>query len=316
MTMLVLFSMLVHRQIGMRERMVLGESFNLDAAGGMVQFARRVLRVTFVMEGAAAVILSARFVPQFGLRGGVWRGVFHAVSAFCNAGFDLMGSFGPFSSLTPYQDDPVVCVTVMVLIVVGGIGFFVWDDILRKRSFRRLERYSRLVIGGTAALILVGTVFFFFIEYKNPATLGHMGPGESLLNAAFQSVTARTAGFNTLSQAGLYEGSRVVTVILMIVGGAGGSTAGGVKIGTLAVIMLAIWSSVRGKAQVRLGARSVPQRKVMQAMTLVATVLMLFVVGALAISLGEGVPFVDAAFETSGSRQASRRRSLLSRNYC
>ncbi|HPE16319.1 MAG TPA: potassium transporter TrkG [Oscillospiraceae bacterium] len=301
MTMLVLFSMLVHRQIGMRERMILGESFNLDAAGGMVQFARRVLRVTLVMEGAAAVILSVRFIPQFGFLGGVWHGVFHAVSAFCNAGFDLMGSFGPFSSLMPYQDDPVVCVTVMVLVVVGGIGFFVWDDVLRKRGFRGLERYSRMVIRGTAVLLVVGTVFFFLIEYRNPATLGSMGAGRSLLHAAFQSVTARTAGFNTLDQAGLYEGSRVVTVILMIIGGAGGSTAGGVKVGTVAVILLAIRSNVRGEEQVRLGTRSVPPRKVMQAMTLVAAALLLFVAGSLAISLGEGVPFVDAAFETASA---------------
>lgn len=177
-TLLSLISLMLHRRIGLSERLVMASALNLPNTSGVVRVVRHALMGTFLLEGAGAILLSTRFVPKFGWGRGLWFSIFHSVSAFCNGGFDLMGEYtGPYSSLAGFQGDVVVLGTIMALIIVSGLGFFVWEDLLEHRSFRRLSLYSRLTLGITGGLIIAGTVLFLWIEFDNPATLGGMPPG-------------------------------------------------------------------------------------------------------------------------------------------
>ncbi|MEA4934696.1 MAG: potassium transporter TrkG, partial [Lawsonibacter sp.] len=232
-SLITLASLALRRRIGLSQRLVMASAFNLNSTSGVVRVVRHALMGTFLLEGVGAIILSTRFIPLFGWRRGLWFSVFHSVSAFCNGGFDLMGGYtGPFSSLAGFQNDPVVLVTIMTLIVVGGIGFFVWEDWLQSRSWKTLSLYSKLVLTVTGGLILFGCLFFLWVEWRNPATLGPMTAAEKVLNALFQSVTLRTAGFATLNQGALSDSSAALSVLFMLVGGSSGSTAGGIKTAT------------------------------------------------------------------------------------
>ena len=302
MTVVTLLSFALHRRIGLSERLIMVSTLNLNDMDGVVRMVRHALMGTFLMEGLGAVILAWRMIPEFGVLGGIWRGIFHAVSAFCNAGFDILGGkFGAFTSVVGYNDDPVVLLTIAALIAIGGLGFFVWEDILRKRSWRALSVYSKLVLLMTGALIVGGALFFFVEEYHNPATLGDMSVWEKALNALFQSVTLRTAGFDSIGQGGLSESSRAMSTILMLVGGSSGSTAGGVKTATVAVLLLALRSGIRGREQVTFRGRAVPFTQVLNAMTLVLVVLFVFLLTSMVISTVEGLPYLNCAYEVASA---------------
>ena len=225
MTVITMVSFLLRRRIGLSERLIMVSTLNLNDMDGVVRVVRHALIGTFTLEGAAAVLLSFRFVPQFGLLGGIWRGIFHAISAFCNAGFDLVGGkFGAFTSLEGYNDDPYVLCIIMALIVIGGLGFFVWEDIVRARGWKGLSLYSKMVLSITAALLLGGALFFFCAEYSNPETFGNMPVWQKALNAMFQSVTLRTAGFASFNQGGLKDSSIALSCELMLIGGSSAPT--------------------------------------------------------------------------------------------
>ena len=302
MTVITLVSFALHRRIGLSERLIMVSTLNLNDLDGVVRMVRHALMGTFLMEGIGAVILAACMIPEFGLLGGIWRGIFHAVSAFCNAGFDLLGGrFGAYSSLAGYNDNPVVLLTIGALIVVGGLGFFVWEDILKNRSIRRLSVYSKMVLLMTALLILGGAAFFFAEEYSNPAILGDMTLGQKIYNALFQSITLRTAGFDAVGQGGLSDTSKAFSCILMLIGGSSGSTAGGLKTATVAVLLLALRSGLAGREQVTFRGRTIPYRRVLNAMTLALVMLFLFLVGSMVISTVEGLPYLDCAFEVASA---------------
>lgn len=301
-TLMTLVSLALHRRIGLSQRLVMASALNLTGTSGVVRVVRHALLGTFLLEGAGALILATRFIPRFGWGQGIWFALFHSVSAFCNGGFDLMGAYtGPFSSLTGFQEDPVVLLTVMALIVAGGIGFFVWEDLLECRRWRDLSLYTKLALAITAGLILSGTLFFLWVEWDNPATLGPMPLWEKVLNALFQSVTLRTAGYAALDQEALRESSAVLSILFMLVGGSSGSTAGGVKTVTAGVLLAALWESLRGREQVVLRGRRIPARRVLDAMTLTLAVALLFVAGAMALSLLDGLPFLAAAYEAASA---------------
>ena len=291
-------SFLTHRTITLRERMVMSAGLNLTENAGIVRLTRRVLLGTLAFEGAGAVLLATRFVPRVGLWQGIKMGVFHSVSAFCNAGFDLIGTpDNPFASLTGYADDVLVNLTIMALIVIGGLGFFVWGDIWDKRRFRRLRLHTKLVLITTALLLCAGFALTLLFEWHNPQTLGTMPVQEKLLAASFQSVTLRTAGFNTIDQAALTGPSQAVACLLMMIGGSPGSTAGGIKTVTAAVLVLSAISALRGRTTVSAFGRTIVSRSIMNAVTMMIVGGTLSLTGACVISYVEGAPFGACLFE-------------------
>ena len=302
MTVVSLISFALHRRIGLSERLIMVSTLNLDSMDGVVRVVRHALMGTFLLEGAGAVLMSLRLVPDFGLAGGLWRAVFHSVSAFCNAGFDLLGGrFGAFSSLAGYQDSPIMLGTTAALIAIGGLGFFVWEDILRARCWGRLSVYSKMVLLITGLLIVGGAAFFFLEEYHNPATLGDMPVWEKALNALFQSVTLRTAGFDAIGQGGLSESSKAMSTILMLIGGSSGSPPGGIKTATVAVLLLALRANLRGREQVTFRGRAIPFGQVLNAMTLTLVVLFVFLIASMVISTVEGLPYLNCAYEVASA---------------
>lgn len=302
MTIFTLISLALRRRIGLSERLAMASTFNLNDMDGVVRVVRHAIIGTFTMEGIGALLLASRFIPDLGLAKGLWAGVFHGISAFCNAGFDVLGDkYGAFTSIISYNDDPVVLLVTGALIVIGGLGFFVWEDIWVHRSWKKFSLYTKMVLTMTAMLLVVGGLFFFIVEHDNPATLGDMPLWQKGLNSLFQSTTLRTAGFDSIGQGGLQDSSKALSVILMLVGGSSGSTAGGVKTGTVAVLLLAFRASLAGREQVTIRGRSISYRRVMDAMTLVLMVVFLFLASSMVISTIEPFSYLDTAYEVASA---------------
>lgn len=300
MTAITLFLLAMKRRISLSQRLLMVSTFNLNDMDGVIRVVQHALKGTFLFEGVGAIILSLCFIPQFGAAG-IWRGVFHAVSAFCNAGFDLLGVNGAFGSVVSCNDDPIVLLTLMTLVVIGGLGFFVWEDVWNSRAWKKLSHYTKMVLMGTAALLLIGFIAVLIAEWNNRATLGPMPVWQKVVNALFQSVTLRTAGFDAMGQGALKPITKLISILLMIVGGCSGSTAGGIKVGTVCVLLLAVRAGMSGREEVTLRGRSIPSRRVFDAMTLVFVAAALFMIGTLALAVADGVPMLDAAFEAASA---------------
>ena len=302
MSIFSLFLMMVHAKLGLKKRMILQQAFGLTDIEGVVQLLRRVILVTAVMEFTGAVILCLRFLRDFPVNQAIWMGIFHSVSAFCNAGFDILGRISPGCSLSPYAGDPLVCITVMILIVVGGIGFFVWQDLwLNRRNWKGLSVYSRLALTFTAVLLIGGALVFGAAEWNNPETLGQFGLGGKLLGAVFQSVTTRTAGFATFSQGAMTDAGKALSCIWMLIGGCSGSTAGGMKTVTVGIMLLSALRVARGKTRLTVFSRTISPAQVAMAVSIVTLMVTLSFAGAVLITAGNGIPFVDALFETTSA---------------
>ena len=300
-TVAVAISMLAGRRIGLKERWVMQESISAPQVGGIVRRTRFILAAMLLLEGAGALLLASRFCPEMGLRG-IWYAVFHAISSFCNAGFDLMGAAGtPFVSLTGYVGDPLVNLTVMGLIILGGIGFLTWGDVRQHRwHLRAYCLQSKLVLVTTAALILVPALFFFCYEFQLPRWDG-LTLGEKILGSLFQAVTPRTAGYNTVDLTQLSGPTRMIITLLMLVGGAPGSTAGGFKVTTLAVFLLAARAVFRRQEDLQSFGRRLPIDTLRNAAAILMAYVGLFLLGGLAISCVEGVALDAALFETASA---------------
>ena len=300
-TVAVAISMLAGRRIGLKERWVMQESISAPQVGGIVRRTRFILAAMLLLEGAGALLLASRFCPEMGLRG-IWYAVFHAISSFCNAGFDLMGAAGtPFVSLTGYVGDPLVNLTVMGLIILGGIGFLTWGDVRQHRwHLRAYCLQSKLVLVTTAALILVPALFFFCYEFQLPQWDG-LTLGEKILGSLFQAVTPRTAGYNTVDLTQLSGPTRMIITLLMLVGGAPGSTAGGFKVTTLAVFLLAARAVFRRQEDLQSFGRRLPTDTLRSAAAILMAYVGLFLLGGLVISCVEGVALDAALFETASA---------------
>ena len=269
--------------------------------GGIVRMTDFILKTAFAIEGAGAAILVLRFCPQFGLGRGLWYALFHAVSAFCNAGFDLMGGEAPFSSLTGYVGDPVVNLAVMLLIVVGGLGFMTWQDAaLHRLRFREYRLQSKLILVTTAGLLAFGFLFFWLYEFQLPQWEGLSG-GEKALAALFQSVTPRTAGFNTVDLAQMSQPSQLLTILLMLTGGSPGSTAGGFKTTTFAVLFLSAVAVFRRQRTARCFGRRIQEPALQNACAIFWLYLLLFLAGGILICCADRVPLMDALFEAASA---------------
>ena len=293
----VVFAKLFHKQITLKVRGLLQESMNLSQMGGAVRLARRILLGTLIMEGMGAILLSIRFIPEFGFGKGLLFGVFHSISAFCNAGFDLMGgSKGAYASFTAYSNDFLVNMVIMVLIVVGGIGFIVWDDIRKhKWHFKQYMLHTKLVLTVTVVLIFGGTLLFWIFERNN--LMADMGVKETILTSMFSSVTARTAGFNTIDTAGLSNSSKLLTMVLMFIGGSPGSTAGGIKTTTVIVLLIYVFSNLRNERGSSVFNRSFEEDAIKKASNVMIIYLVLALVAIIAICHIEPLAMDDVMFE-------------------
>lgn len=291
MTVATLMAMAVGRRIGLRERLILQEAHNLYTLGGVVRFTRAIVLVTLSVEAIGALVLAVRWIPEFGFWRGVYYGIFHSVSAFNNAGFDLMGSF---RSLTRYATDLSVNLTVAGLILLGGLGFTVLSDLAQPRRF---TLHAKVVLTTTAVLIGLGTILIFLLEYAHQPTLGPLPVGQKLLAAFFQSVTPRTAGFNTIDISRLYDPTLMLLIALMFIGASPGGTGGGIKTTTFVVPMAVILSMVRGRPDPELFRRRIPPVVVYKAVTIALGAVAFVVMMATLLSLSEPVSFIAALFE-------------------
>lgn len=289
---------LLRRKVGLKQRMIMAQAMSLTDLRGVVRLQKLVLFGSLGIQTAGALLLFVRFLPEYGPWTALKWGVFHSVSAFCNAGFDILGSVQPGIGMIEFQSDPVVLLTLSALIVVGGLGFLVWQELATERSFRKFSVYTKLVLITTGFLLLGGTVLFCILEWNNPNTLGAMSPGDRILNAFFQSVTVRTAGFASIDQAALTDGGKAVATVLMLIGGSSGSTAGGVKTVTMVVLLLFIAARARGKETVCVFKRTIPSSQVMDAMTIITILVGLAMFGSIFICATSPFTFVDALFES------------------
>ncbi|MCL2632566.1 MAG: potassium uptake protein, TrkH family, partial [Coriobacteriia bacterium] len=262
MTVTTIFFFIINRKIDLSQRLLLVHSLNLNDRNGIVQLVRHVLFGTLIIEGTGAAVLSVRFVPEYGVLKGVGMSVFHSVSAFCNAGFGLIDggdlAFNPLGSATG-SADWLTTITTMLLVILGGLGFFVWEDIWRNRSFKKLHLHSKMVLTVSALLIVGGWVLIFVAERSNGQTIGDMPLQNALLTSLYQAVMPRSGGFSAMGQSSFTGVTKMVTLMLMFIGGSAGSAAGGVKNVTAAIVVLAAFNSIRGKKRLTVFKRNIPE---------------------------------------------------------
>ena len=300
-TVAIVIFMLSGKRISLKQRVIMQESISISQNGGILRFTGFILRAMIVMEIVGALILSYRFIPRMGIGEGVWAGIFHSVSAFCNAGFDLMGQFKPYNSLCDYVSDPLVNLVIILLIVIGGIGFLVWDDVFtHKLRFRHYRFQSKIVLLVTVSLIVFPTIFFFLYELSLPQWTG-MSPSERFWAALFQAVTPRTAGFNTIDQTALSPQSTLLTILLMLIGGSPASTAGGFKTTTLAVVILCALSFMKRRSGVEVFNRRIAPNVIFNAATLVLFYITAVLFAAFFISIYDELSLSACIFEASSA---------------
>ncbi|MCL6634904.1 MAG: TrkH family potassium uptake protein [Peptococcaceae bacterium] len=293
MTMATLFSILMGRRINLRERLLIKEALNQINVEGVVRLARYVLFFTFGTELLFALVLGVRWAADLGWWRGMWFGLFHAVSAFNNAGFDL---FGGFKSLTGYAEDAVVTLSITTLIILGGIGFSVIADIYRTRKWRKLSLHSKLVLLVTAILLVAGMVLILLLEWSN--TLAGLSPAGKFLAAWFQSVTPRTAGYNTLDIAALHGSTQFLLIVLMFIGASPGSTGGGIKTATFGVLSLAVLSQVAGREDAEIFGRRIPKIQIYKSLAIMFMAVALVMTIAFLLEITEEADFLKVLFET------------------
>ena len=300
-TMAVAIFIFTGRHISLKQRWVMQESISAPQVGGIVRQTRFILKTALAMEAIGAVLLALRFCPQMGVKG-IWYAVFHSISAFCNAGFDLMGiRSGPCSSLTSYTADSLVNIAIILLIVLGGIGFMTWQDFREhKWHLRAMRLQTKVVLSTTAILLAGGFLYFFLYEFRQPQWQS-LGAGERFWAALFQTITPRTAGFNTVDLSQMTPSSQLITILLMLVGGSPGSTAGGFKTTTLAVLLLTTAAVFRRRDTAHCFGRRLQDEAVHSAMALFVIYLLLAVAGGILICCIDGIPLMGALFESSSA---------------
>lgn len=297
MTIGAFIAVLLKKRIGLQEREQLQESVNTLELAGVVRLVKKIVYRTFLVELLGAILLSFRFIPAFGPVKGIYFSVFHAVSAFCNGGFDLMGINEAYSSLVAFEGDVLVNLVIVALILIGGIGFIVWDDVVRNKwHFRKYLLHSKIVLTATMALTVGGTILFLITE--NQATLAGMNPVEKLLGALFCAVTPRTAGFNTVDTAALSNAGKVLTIVLMFIGGSSGSTAGGAKTTTIVVLLLYAVAMITNREDINMFGKRLTNEVVKKANAVVIINLSLAMVSGVIIMISQPLlQFEDVLFE-------------------
>lgn len=284
------------KQISLKQRSTMQEAISAHKVGGIVRLTGFIIKMTIIFELLGAVIMAPTFCKEFGVLKGIWYAVFHSISAFCNAGFDLMGAKTPYSSLTYFVDNPVINFVIMSLIIIGGIGFMTWDDIkVNKHHVRKYRMQSKVILVTTVLLISLPALYFFLFEF------GDKPMGERIWSSLFQSVTPRTAGFNTADLTLISETGTAVTIMLMLIGGSPGSTAGGMKTTTLAVLFSTAISVFRRREHTHFFGRRVNDDTIRNAATILMMYVILFLTGGFLISRIESLPLLTCLYETASA---------------
>lgn len=295
MSIVTIIFVAVRKRITLRERSVIREALNINQHGGVVNFAKYIVKFTLVVEFIGAFILSIRFIPEFGLKSGIYKGIFHSISAFCNAGFDVIGN----RSLMDYSNDFVINIVIMLLIIIGGLGFPVAQDMIEmfyhifvkkysfKFSFGRLKLQSKIALITTIILIVSGALAIFIFEYNNIKTLGSMNIYGKVISSFFQSVTLRTAGFCSIDQGAMNYSSKLISSVLMFVGGSPAGTAGGAKTVTMAILFFAVFSLIKGKDEINAYNRTIGFDMLQKALSVVIMMLTVIVISVVVLSITE-----------------------------
>lgn len=292
----------LHKRIGIGERMLIQDAFNLNTMSGLVKFIKKVLIGTFVVEGIGALLYMTVFIPDFGLKG-IWISIFNSISAFCNAGMDIISENG----LCDYTHHPLINLITSLLIIIGGIGYIVWWDIIhviknfknqKLKCFKSLTLHSKIAIYITFLLILIGTVAFFIFEYNNPLTMKNFSLYEKIQAAFFQSVTTRTAGFVTIPQQNLTNASAIVSLLLMFIGGSPIGTAGGIKTVTIAILVASAFSTIKGKENVDFFNRTIPKPAISKAVAVTSISFITMFISTVLLATVTNAPALDIAYET------------------
>lgn len=293
-----LFLFALRRNVNLRSMLIMAQSVGTDNMEDVVRIQKKIISGGLLVELIGALVLAARFTKWYSLPKALWLGVFHSVSAFCNAGFDILGFIEPGASLFHFKSDAIIIITLSFLIVIGGIGFVVWDDLTRERNPKKWSVYTKIVLISTAILLITGTAAFLFLEFRNVRTIGRMPLSDKILNAFFQSVTTRTAGFAAIDQGGLTETGKILTILFMFIGGVSGSTAGGLKVVTFVIILLFLLSRMRGKEEVIVYSRRITETQIMNALCLFGMMILLSFIGTFIICGTTEFRFVEGMYET------------------
>ncbi len=296
MTLATIVALIMGKRITLKERLVIKEQLNQETMSGLVKLTKYVILATFTIEGIGALLFSTRFIPIYGFKTGIWYSIFHAISAFCNAGFDILGD-----SIVPFVGDYVINLTICGLIIFGGLGFSVYIDITKNRSFRKFSLHTKLVLTITAALLIGGTIIFYLLEFNNPLTMKSLTMSERLLASFFQSTVPRTAGFYSVSMAGLHDTTVFLLIILMFIGGSPGSTAGGIKTTTFGALVLTTISVIRGDKDIVAFKKSIPYGVINKSIAIIMVGLIILISVSFILTITEEADFLDLLFETTSA---------------
>lgn len=296
MTLASVIPLILRRKIGIKTRLILKEQLNIESMEGVVRLFKYVLLFTLSVEALGALFLAVRFVPNYGLGKGIWFSIFHSISAFCNAGFDILGD-----SIYPLRNDYLVNITIMALIIIGGLGFMVTSEIYYKRNFKEISTHSKLVLLTNMGLILVGALGFFILESRKGGVLNSETIGDGVLISFFQSVSARTAGFYSIDLSKIKDSTSILLISLMFIGGSPGSTAGGIKTTTFAVLLLAVISVIKNEKEPIVYKRRISNDTIKKALSIFVITLFLLIIVSFVITAIEDFSYIDVLYETASA---------------
>lgn len=298
MTIATLGVIISGEKLSYSKKLLIQDSLSSEKTSDIIKFCKKIILVSLFIELVGAICLSIAFVPEFGFVKGICYGIFHSVTAFCNAGFDIMGNF---SSLTAYFNNPIVNISIMLLIILGGLGFSTIFDINRKRAFKKFRLNTKIILITTAILIVIPTFLFFIFEMNNPKTLGNMNLGEKILASLFQVVSPRTAGYNTIELSQMHDSTKFLTIILMFIGGAPASTAGGLKTTTFALIIISVYCLFKQKSEIEIFGRTVPFKNLNKALVSLVIGFTLVITGTMIILSYSDFDFLTVLYEVTSA---------------
>ena len=299
MSFTIFIAILLGKKITLKDRLTLQSSMNTFSIQGLVKMIKYIMYVAFSVQFFGILLLSTQFVPEFGIKKGMFYSLFHSVSAFCNVGMDL---FGDFKSLTEYHSNPVIIITISILVIIGGLGFTVLIELYNYKEIKKISVHTKMVLFISTILIILGAVLIFILEYNNPNTLGDMSIFDKILNSIFASITPRTAGFNTISTEGMTKAGKMVTIMLMFIGGSPGSTAGGLKTSTFGIIIFTIISVIRGRDDTEAFGRRFSREVVYKSFSLLIIGLILVIFVTMLLSITEyDETFISILYEATSA---------------